>query len=353
MGYWEALAGLPLEIDGYELARRARRVSSDFERVTTVVRLRGAGVDGLGEDVTYDAQDQRALQEAGARLPLAGRFTLESFSAHLDRLELFPHKQPSLRAFRDYRRWAFESAAADLALRQRGEDLAGVLGLDWRPVRFVASLRLAEPPSADPVLRWLEQVPDLELKLDATSSWTPALIERLSATRAVVVVDFKGAYEGTPVDQPPDPALYARVAEAFPEAWLEDPALTPATDAVLREHRRRITWDAPIHSLADVEALPFPPRTINIKPSRAGRLERLFALYEGCRERGIGAYGGGQFELGPGRGQIQLLASLFHADGPNDTAPAVYNEPRPRAGVPTSPLDPAPERTGFRRREAR
>ena len=38
-------------------------------------------------------------------------------------------------------------------------------------------------------------------------------------------------------------------------------------------------------------------------------------------------YGGGQFELGPGRGQIQLLASIFHPDTPNDVAPGGYNVP--------------------------
>ena len=46
--------------------------------------------------------------------------------------------------------------------------------------------------------------------------------------------------------------------------------------------------------------------------------------YDYLAERGIGAYGGGQFELGPGRGQIQYLASLFHPDTPNDVAPAGF-----------------------------
>ena len=51
-------------------------------------------------------------------------------------------------------------------------------------------------------------------------------------------------------------------------------------------------------------------------------------------------YGGGQFELGPGRGQIQYLASLFHPDGPNDVAPKGYNAPEPASGLETSPLPP-------------
>ncbi len=153
---------------------------------------------------------------------------------------------------------------------------------------------------------------------------------------------------GTVVDQPPDPSLYARVVYGFPDAWIEDPALTPETEGVLASARDRITWDAPIHSVADIESLPFPPRTVNVKPSRFGSLEALCAAYDYCEEKGIGAYGGGQFELGPGRGQIQLLASLFHPDGPNDVAPSAFNDGRPRPGLPTSPLPPSPEPTGFR-----
>ena len=53
-------------------------------------------------------------------------------------------------------------------------------------------------------------------------------------------------------------------------------------------------------------------------------------------------YGGGQFELGPGRYQLQALASLSTRRRRNDVAPGVYNTPR-RAGLPRSPL-PVPER---------
>ena len=82
-----------------------------------------------------------------------------------------------------------------------------------------------------------------------------------------------------------------------------------------------MTWDAPIHSVADIEALDWTPRMINVKPSRFGPLSRLFAAYDHLAAHGIGVYGGGQTELGPGRGQIQYLASLFHPDSPNDIGP--------------------------------
>jgi hypothetical protein len=332
---------LRVEIDAVETELLSFTVSSEFTRKTTVVHLVGAGEEGVGEDVTYHGDAHE-----GDRFPklfLEGEWTLASLSARLDALELFPGGEPAQRAYRDYRRWAFESAALDLALRQAGRSLAEALGRGPRPVRFVSSTREA---SLDP---WLELYPDLRFKLDPTPEWSDGYVAELAARGVVDVVDLKGHYSGTVVDNPPDAGLYGRVASAFPEAWIEDPALTDETDQVLFEHRDRITWDAPIHSWADVETLPFPPRCLNVKPSRFGSLERLLEFYDRCEERGIALYGGGQFELGPGRGQIQLLASLFSPDGPNDVAPMGYNDPEPRPGLETSPLDPRPEPIGFRR----
>jgi len=144
-----------------------------------------------------------------------------------------------------------------------------------------------------------------------------------------------------------EPWWHARITGAFPEAWLEDPALTQSTSRVLEPHRGRITWDAGIHEWSDVEALPVRPKCLNCKPSRFGSVKRLFDFYDACAREGIALYGGGQFELGPGRGQIQLLASLFHADAPNDVAPGDYNAAAPVAGLPEPPL-PIESRVGFR-----
>jgi len=346
-GTIDAIAGLALEIDGYDLERLQRDVSSAFTRVSTVIRLRGGGHDGVGEDVTYDKPDHDRLLEAGPVLPLAGRWSIASFCDHLTTLDLWP-APPERPASRHYRVWAYESAALDLALRQAGLPLHAVLGREPQPVTFVVSLRLGEPPTMEPVRRRLERYPGLRFKLDPTSDWTDALIAELVSTGAVDSVDLKGLYEGSIVDQGADPDLYRRVAEGFPDAWIEDPKLTPETDAILRPHRDRITWDANIHSVADIEALPFPPRMVNVKPSRLGGLRRLMAAYDLCAASGIGAYGGGQFELGPGRGQIQYLASLFHPDTPNDVAPGGFNDPEPGPGLPASPLAVAASPTGFR-----
>ncbi len=357
MSSYEQIAELPLEIERYELEGRELNAGG-FERLTTLIHLQGKDEEGIGEDVTYGALDQIAFQDAGSVLDLAGKHTIASFSELLDGLDLFP-APPEREDMRDYRRWGFESAALDLALRQAGKPLHEVLEREPQPVTYVVSMRLAplpregeepEPSSIKPLRARLEVYPDLRFKLDPTNDWTDELIEQLAETGAVDSVDFKGLYSGTPVDVETDPELYRKCIETFPEAWLEDPDINDETRPILEPVRDRITWDAAIHSVEDVEALEWEPRMVNIKPSRFGPLHKLFAAYDFCDAKGIGAYGGGQTELGEGRGHIQYLASVFHPDTPNDVAPSGFNDPEQatKPGLPTSPLEPTLAPTGFR-----
>jgi L-alanine-DL-glutamate epimerase-like enolase superfamily enzyme len=335
---WELVSGLPLQVERYRLERLDSPTVAGWVRSTTVVALVGGGHEGLGEDVTYEGEDHDALHAAGATLPLAGSWTLESFSAALATLDLFP-APPHAEVYRNYRAWAFEAAALDLALRQAGVALHEALGRRPAPVSFVASVRLPEPPTLEVIDVRLARHPDLRFKLDPTASWDEVLIGELAARGIVATADLKGFYSGTVVDNAPDPVLYGLIAELLPDAWIEDPNLVAETEAVLAPYHDRITWDAPIHSVADVEALAFAPKMLNVKPSRFGTLRALLDFYD---------HGGGQTELGVGRGQIQYLASLFHPDTPNDVAPAGYNlDPLP-AELAGSPLEPAPSATGFR-----
>ena len=340
MGTYDAIADLPVRIESFDLEPHSYRVPIGFERKTTVVRLRGAGEEGVGEDVTYIAADQEAFQALGMALGIAGEFTLREFSRFLDSVDFWP-RGPELPDSRPFRRWAFESAALDLALRQAGSGFDRRLGMTLRPVHFVVSLNLGNPPDTEPVYRMLRHDPKLRFKLDAGAAWSDELIADLAGTGAIDTIDLKGAYHGTPVDLAPDPDLYRRVVEGFPNAWIEDPALTDATRPVLQPHLDRVTWDAPIHSLADVQQLEHTPQVLNFKPSRFGTLEGLFAAYDHCRSAGIAIYGGGQFELSVGRGQVQYLAALFHPDGPNDVAPIGYSLKESAEGQPGSPLPPA------------
>jgi hypothetical protein len=331
---WQSLAELRVGIDDYSVERRELVVSPEFTRVTTTVVLHGDGETGRGEDVTYTAADHHDFP---AEEMLAGTWTLGEYARRVDELDLWAG-EPEMPASVDYRRWAFESAALDLALRQAGSSLGDLLEREFRPVRFVASTRADIAP-----YRALDA--NLEFKLDVDADWTAELMQQLAATDRVRVLDLKAYYRGTSVDLDPDPGLYRAVAETFPDVVLEDAWLEGDCREALRGAEERLSFDAPIHAWSDVGSLPVVPHWLNIKPSRFGTLARLLECIEECEKRGIRMYGGGQFELGPGRFQIQKLASLFYPDGPNDVAPSAYNE-GPQDGLPTSPLPP-PEGPGF------
>ena len=263
--------------------RRAR--AAGLERLSPQVdrdpapRRRGGR---LGEDVTYEATEHDLVQEQGPVLPLAGTWTLDSFSQHLATLPLFDH-EPDQHAYLDYRRWGTRAPPSTSrfgkpdcrSVRRRPRGAAHVRRLD-------AARQAATTDRLKALARSLPQ-PPLQARRDGR------LVERADRRArghgAVDSVDFKGQYHGTSVDAEPDPALYRRVVDGLPGAWLEVPALTPETEAVLEPHQGRVTWDAVIHSVADIEALRRPPRTVNVKPSRFGSVERLFAAYDYCAAR--------------------------------------------------------------------
>ena len=344
------LAGLGLAIEGYRTERHELDVSSGFRRVTTEVVLAGGGLEGRGEDVTYAAEDH---DDYPMDLPLTGDWTLDSFSERLGGLDLFPGRPPQEEFFRTYRRWGFESAALDLALRQARLSLGAALGRSYSPVRFVLSTRLDIKP-------WLGVDSRLEFKLDPTPEWDERLMRDIAATGRVRQLDFKSFYQGSPVDNPPDPVQYQLVSSVFPDAVLEDPALEGPAREALRGQEMRFSFDAPIHSWADVKAVTarvaagcgpecdaFVLRHLNIKPSRFGSVRALLHCVQRAQAAGMVLYGGGQFELGIGRDQIQALASLLYPDGPNDVAPREYHGAA-HPCVPPSPLTPLAEQgAGF------
>ncbi|WP_435063182.1 hypothetical protein [Halobaculum sp. EA56] len=355
---YRAIADLPLTVESVGLRRRARDTSSGFERVSTTFRLRGDGELGRGEDVTYDAPDHDALfadPERDPRTPadglgfeaaLVGEWTFREFSERLDDVDLFPAGEPERKTGHAYRRWAVESAATDLALRQADTDLLGLLDREREPVSFAASTRLGDPPSADRVTEIAERVPGIGFKLDPTDDWTDEVVGALPTER-VRVLDLKGLYEGTEVDQEPDAEFYDWVLSSFPDAVIEDPAITDETRHVFEGEEHRVSWDYPIDGVESVEALPWEPAWLNVKPSRFGTLEALSETIEWARERDVTLYGGGQFELGVGRDQLHALASAFYPDAPNDVAPGAFNDPAVPDRLPATPLAPSAAPRGF------
>src|SRR5919198_652487 len=345
---YSRVADLPLRIERCELLPLARDTTSGFTKISTVVRLSGGGHEGEGEDITWDQIDQiEQLRRAGDLSWLRGTRTVDDFSTLVGLADLFP-VEPIRESSRLYRRWAFESAALDLALRQNGLSLQDALERPAKPVNFVVSTRIGDPANLAPLRALLRVDPSLRFKLDPTASWDDDLVAELASLACVDVVDMKGHYRNVSVAMDADLDLYRRVFEGLPGAWIEDPVVADHTIELLDRHQDQITWDEPIHSVGDIEALPWPPRVLNLKPARFGSVRRLFETYDYCRAHGIGAYGGGMFEQGPGRGQLQYLASLFHPDGPNDVAPTGFNLQSPSLDLPRSPLKPEPHPTGFR-----
>jgi hypothetical protein len=344
---WPRLAELPLVVEACEYERLHAILAYESERITTHVRLVGAGADGLGEDVSVLREDGTTLHERRPSLPLEGEWTLAGFCDRLATLELWS-QPPEWDVLPRCRNWAFESAALDLALRQADRSLHDVLGLEAQPVRFVNSLGLGKDASIEPLRRRLARAPTVRFKLDAEATWAPALVEEVAATGAVDTIDFKGQY-GFEVEDPQAlGALYDHVLAAFPGAYLEDPHDLPEIARRLGDHLERVSYDGPIRSAEDIGATPLAARVVNVKPSRIGSLRALFDVYARCAREQRPMYGGGMGELGVGRGQVELLAALFHADAPNDVAPSVYNEDDPPGDLPASPLEPRPAASGFR-----
>lgn len=344
---WTAVKDLPITIESSSFEALVPSGPTGLEDYTTTqLRLRGRGEEGIGEQVGRP-EAQESLRASA--FPLTGEWPrLADFLAHLDTIEMWA-EPPEYELERHWRRWTFESAALDLALRQASTSLAEVLGRTPQPLTFVNSFGLGDPPEIDKVAKRRASQPTVGFKLDVAPSWTQEIMDRVAAVEGVATIDFKGQYGLEVEDEAALLAMYERTLATFTEAVFEDPHDDPAVLELLAPFADRVSYDAPIVSVESIATTAITPRIVNVKPCRVGRLDELSRLYAHCESTGIRMYNGGMGELGVGRGQAQLLAALFHPDAPNDIAPSDYNLEQPPPGLPPSPLDPAPDR-GFRRR---
>ncbi len=344
MDHWPALADLPLVVEALEYGRLDPGPGFGDAHSTRLVRLTGAGHEGLGEDITL------FLDPDGPDLALAGDWTLGSFCAHLDTLEQWPDGEPEFGDMaRRFRNWAYESAALDLALAQAGRPLHEVLGREPRPVTYVNSFGMGDPDVVPKVLRRLERYPRLRFKLDVHEAWTDETVAALARTGAVHVVDFKGRYAAR--GRRPDalPALYERVLAGLPDALVEDPHDLPEVTALVAPHADRVSYDAPIHTVADLDAQPVAARTFNIKPSRVGRLRTCSRSTRRARSAASRCTAAAWASSAWREGRSSCWPRCSRPDGPNDVAPPGFNALEPAAGLPMSPLAPDPAPLGFRR----
>ncbi len=212
--------------------------------MSTVVVLAGRGEEGRGEDVIYEPGAHDALPDADLR----GTHTIRSLSARLDAMDLFPgvDEVPAMwQAMADYRRWAFESAALDLALRQEGCSLGTLLGLEYRPVRFCVSGRRPRGVA--------EARPGARVQARRDAGVEPRVHGAPAGHRPCRLRRPQGrTTRARSSTTRPTRCSTATSSSRFPDAVIEDAKPTDETRAILEPAARRLSWDAPVHSLADV-----------------------------------------------------------------------------------------------------
>jgi len=341
--FYREIKSLPVTVEAVSFeGKRIETEHRTFER--TIIRVRGEGATGFGEDVTRSIEAHEQLREDGLTLP-TGEWKIGTFSDALDAGSALSAQTVS-RETPEYLRWAIESAVLDLALKQSGRTLASELDRTYEPMAFVVSPHLGDPPRIRPVNRFLDADSDIEFKIDVPDAPSDEFLSELSDTGAVRILDLKAQYDSD-IGVTADPELYRQLFETFPDALLEDPAITDTTRPVLEEYSDRVSWDAPITSVERIQDLPWEPTSLNIKPCRSGTLESLCRILEYALQHDVELYGGGMFELDAGRAHSQAIASLFYPNSPNDLAPPAYHTYRADRSYPSSPLEPPAKPTGI------
>ena len=193
----------------------------------TVIALQGAGEEGRGEDVTYEAGRPRrpAAGRPGARA--RGRVDVRLVlraprrARHLPGLHARAGRLPPLPALGASSRRRWTSRCARPARRCTSCSAATA-----EPVTFVVSSRMGDPPTLDPVARRLARLPDAALQARRHAG----LDRRADRAAAGDAAPWTRSTSRAPTRAPsstsrPTRTFYRRIAEAFPDAWLEDPDL--------------------------------------------------------------------------------------------------------------------------------
>ena len=325
------------------MSRRPSRASRRSSACTAPVRRASARTSPTTPPTTRFSRPRGR----SCRSPASGRSA--SFCDHVEALDLWPAPARSARPRASTACGRYESTALDLALRQAGTSLHAAVGREPRPLRFVVSLRLGEPPTLEPVSQAPRALPGAALqarpdhRLDARAHRGPRGDGRRRLGRLqgpLRRLDRRPARRSRPL--PPRRRRLPRRLDRGPRADRGD----------RRDPRSRTATASPgtRRSTASRTSRPCPSRRGWSTSSRRawGRCARCSAPTSTARRAASGCTAAGSSSSGPGRGHIQYLASVFHPDTPNDVAPGGYNEPDVPAGLPDSPLEPVAHATGFR-----
>ena len=317
-----------------------------------MIRLHGGGEEGLGEDVTYDGELQTAQQEHGPTLPLAGSWTFDSFARMLDETRHVPGGRPRPPGVPQLPPWAFESAALDLALRQAGRSLADAVGREPRPITFVVSSRMGEPPTIAPVTRRLAAYPDLRFKLDGTPDWTDDLIDELVATRRRRLDRLQGrlqGHDGRHAD------LAGLLPRGSPRRSRTPGSRTPTSTRSPRARRCARSRTASPGTRRSTRSTTSSPRRCSRRPSTSSR--RGSAACARCSPPTTSARSAAwaptaaastSSAWAAGRSSTWRRSSI--PTRPTTSLPPATTRSTRSPGCPPSPLEPELDATGFRRR---
>ena len=244
-----------------------------------------------------------------------------------------------MHAWHDYRRWAFESAALDLALRQAGRSLADAVGR--APRRSLRHLDAARRPAlARPVKGSLDLHPSSASSSTPTSDWTtsssPSWPRPARSTRSTSRATTRARPSTSRPTRRSTGASSRRsrtrgsrtrahaTRRADPRA-ARGPHHVGRADPLDRRHR-----GAPVAAEDDQhQALALR------EPSSRSSTPTTTAPSTGSAPT---AAASGSSARAAARSSTS--PSLFHPDTPNDVAPGGYNAPEPQPGLPDSPLEP-------------
>lgn len=321
----EEIESLKLKITACDHTANYQKIIDGSVHRTSTINIYGDGKTGYGEDVTFLPQYHDDLEGVCRRVVANDHLTLGEFVKSIRELEIFGVK-PNDHESVCCRRWAFESAALNLALKQNSKSIGDFTNIQWVNPSYVVSLRVQSPKEIDRIKSILDILPSQKFKVDATSSWSDQMVYELASLNCISIVDLKGHYLNTPLEQSADMNLYHQVFEGLSDSYVEDPLICSETESLINFHRNRVTWDAPIFSSFDLDRMPVPGVGVNIKPSRCGGLRELIDLYDYCRKSARFTYFGGQYEVSIGREQNQYLAGLLCPNNFNDIAPTYFND---------------------------
>ncbi len=352
MSTFDRLAGAAAaQSTGTALEGLRAQVSSGFERLSTVVHLQGGGIEGVGEDVVYDARIMSPCSRRGRCCTWRALFAGRVLRADR-RARPLPGRARA-------RRGVAAVPPLDVSQRRAGPGAAPgrrarctrCLEREARPVTFVVSLRLGEPATLEPIRSRLAVYPTLRFKLDATNSWTSELIDGAGGDRSGRLDRLQGALQGERWSMSsPDPVLYRRGDRRLPRR------LAGGSRHRRRRDRRRAGRRARPHHLgrahpldrrhrgAAVRAPDGQPQALAHRgPAQAVCHLRLLrrARHRRLRGRPVRA-------RSRARARLSTWPRCFTPTRPTTWPPPASTSPSRVPACPPVPLPRPPSATGFR-----